>query len=257
MEYFAGLFDAEGCIGLLNNGAFNISLEMANEEIPNLFKERFGGAIYTRKRKERKQTWTWKINSIASISLNFLNSILPYSIVKKSQLRDLKDYLNNSRTDRAKLRQHYSKYIRIAKCPYRSSIKDIRRRIPQEYTESFAKWLAGFIDGDGNFVCNTYIDKRNGRRYFGRQLSVASIYLDALVYINERVQGSFTESPRTKNPIFKWVPNRPHDIYLCESLVPFLRLKKRQAELYQVYGWSEDDSQRYKIIDQIKHLNSL
>jgi hypothetical protein len=42
MEYFAGLFDAEGYVSLLKDGHFVIGTEMGNEEVPALFQEKFG-----------------------------------------------------------------------------------------------------------------------------------------------------------------------------------------------------------------------
>ena len=55
MEYFAGLFDAEGYVSLLKDGHFVIGTEMGNEEVPALFQEKFGGKIYERKRNKRKK----------------------------------------------------------------------------------------------------------------------------------------------------------------------------------------------------------
>src|SRR5690349_15442414 len=103
-HYFAGLFDAEGYISLRPNGAFDIAIEMANEEIPNLFQQYFKGSIYERKREGRKKTWCWKINSICDQVLFFINSLEGFSIVKRSQMIRLRDYLDQSRADRRSTR---------------------------------------------------------------------------------------------------------------------------------------------------------
>ena len=161
MSYFAGLFDAEGYVSLCPNGAFTIAIEMANEEIPNLFKDEFQGSIYVRKRDNRKKTWTWKINSIADQSLKFIDTISKYSIVKICQLKRLKDYLDQPRNYRKETRAITCSTIKALKQPTPIS-KESMLRIEKTIEPHFFEWLAGFIDGDGNFVCNEYIYKKNG-----------------------------------------------------------------------------------------------
>ena len=55
MEYFAGLFDAEGYVTIGKDGHFQVGTEMANERVPNLFQKQFGGHIYERKRGKGKK----------------------------------------------------------------------------------------------------------------------------------------------------------------------------------------------------------
>jgi hypothetical protein len=267
MQYFAGLFDAEGYVSLCPNGAFTIAFEMSNEEIPNLFKEKFEGSVYTRKRDDRKKTWTWKINSISSQSLNFINSIVDFSIVKKTQLLRLRDYLDQPRDDR--------KHIRAITC---STLKNLKQPMPitkEQITYSqkpiepyFFEWLAGFIDGDGNFVCNEYTYKKSGLKYFDHQISVANIFPEAICYINDRIPGCITDLHRSKNPLFKWTCNRHNEKFLIESILPFMKIKKGQCELFlefitfplktrNVPRPIEERERMYEIIKQIKHLNSL
>lgn len=267
MQYFAGLFDAEGYVSLCPNGAFNIAIEMANEEIPNLFQETFGGSIYIRKRNNRRKTWTWKINSIASKSIYFINSILEFSIVKKPQLIRLKDYLDQSRDERRLTRAITCSTIKDFKQPLEMS-KEHMQRIEKPIEPYFFEWLAGFIDGDGNFVCNEYIYKKNGIKYFDHQISVANICPIAICYINDRISGCITDLNRSKNPLYKWTCKRKCEKFLIESILPFMKIKKGQCELFleflniplktrNVPRPIEEVKRIYEIINQIKHLNSL
>ena len=258
MEYFAGLFDAEGCISLSKKGAFSISIEMANEEIPNLFKDKFQGSIYTRKRKNRKKTWTWKINSIRDQAIFFIDSIYDFSQVKRMQLYNLRSYLSYGRSDRKYRREDFRTEITRYKQP-----ESIEKYMHTHYKpsnikkEEFFKWFAGFIDGDGNFCCNQYIDNRDLRKRFGHQLSFSSIYGDFVLYIDYCIKGTITKCQRTKNILYKWTVRRENERFLCQSILPFLKIKKKQCELFLEFIDSSDDRRKFEIINQIKHLNSL
>jgi len=267
MSYYAGLFDAEGYVSLCPNGAFTIAIEMANEEILNLFKERFQGSIYTRKRDDRKKTWTWKINSICSQAMYFIDSISQYSIIKKPQLNRLKDYLDQPRENRKFTRSITCSTIKALKQPMSISKEQIIRNA-KPIEPYFFEWFAGFIDGDGNFVCNEYIYKKNGLKYFGHQISVANIFPEAICYINDRIPGCITNLNRSKNNLFKWTCNRQNEKFVCESILPFMKIKKGQCELFlefvtfplkerNVHRPAEEMKRMYEIINQIKHLNSL
>ncbi len=268
MHYFAGLFDAEGYISLCHNGAFTIAVEMANEEIPNLLKKEFQGSIYERKRDKRKKTWIWKINSISEQALFFIKSIKNSSIIKIDQLIELEDYINNPRNIKRSIRENVIHNLKFHKRPSNLHLIDILPRVQKSIEPDFFKWLAGFIDGDGNFVCNEYIDNRNGRKYFSRQISIANIILEVIQHINDRIPGCISHLNHGAHIIFKWTCKRHSEKFLCESIHPFLKLKKDQCRLFLEFlkfpektrniPYSIQDRDRmYSIINQIKHLNSL
>jgi len=267
LHYFAGLFDAEGYVSLCPNGAFTIAIEMTKEEIPNLFKKNFKGSIYERKRDKRCKTWTWKINSISSQALFFINAIADFSIVKRTQLIRLRDYLDQPKCLRKATRDISCSAIKSFKQPI-LQLQHILPRIEKPIEPSFFEWFAGFIDGDGNFVCNEYIDNRNGEKYFSHQLSVANIFLESICYINDRIPGCISDLHRTKNKLYKWTCKRNAEKFVCGEILPFLKLKKSQCVLFlEFLGFpdkvrnipytSEVRDRMYNIINQIKHLNSL
>lgn len=257
-QYTAGVFDAEGTLSLVPNGAFIIGIEISNEKIPKLFQEKFGGKIYERQRKDRKKTWTWRINSINEQAIFFLKALIPYSIIKKSQMQRLLDYLLLKREDRRNSRANAVSTIKSLKSPLPLKIKQAYPRNIKEFPSlNFEMWLAGVFDGDGNIVCNIYKDKRNNKSYFGHQISMASIYLDSLIPINDHFEGTFTTLNRSKNTVFKWTCRRYEEQRFCHSIYPFLRIKKEQCKLFQKFISSENLHEKYEIINQIKHLNSL
>lgn len=267
MNYFAGLFDAEGYVSLCPNGAFTIAIEMANEEIPHLFQNTFQGKIYNRKRDNRKKTWIWKISSVSDQALFFIKTITPFSVVKINQLKRLGDYLDQSREDRKFIRAITCSTIKEYKQPV-LKLQHILPRIEKPIEPHFFEWFAGFIDGDGNFVCNEYIDNRNGKKYFSHQISVANIFLEAICHINDRIPGCVSIFNRSKNKLYKWTCKREVEQFACESIFPYLKIKKGQCDLFLEFlkfpdkarniPYSiEDRNKMYEIINQIKHLNSI
>jgi len=267
MEYFAGLFDAEGWISLCKDGHFTIGTEMANEEIPLLFQEKFGGKIYERKRKKRKKTWSWLISTNREPAINFLNQISQYSIIKQPQLLLLKNYLEDSQLGRRENRDQISHQISVLKNPplFTKSELDVpTNTIP---TNEFWKWLAGFLDGDGNLCVYEYQGQRS--KIFDSWIGFFNSHAQALLYIKRRLNGSITSVKGCKHPVWRIVLCQKDSEFACESLMPYLIVKKEQCRLLieflnikktkireQSYSFDQVNQIR-EIINQIKHLNSL
>ena len=97
-EYFAGLFDGEGCVGIRPMATSNCSrgmtyqmyvkVGMTHRAVIELLHRTFGGSIglKSEKRLGRQDVWTWCV--VGSKATSFLNSIKPYSIVKKSAIEN-------------------------------------------------------------------------------------------------------------------------------------------------------------------------
>lgn len=256
MDYFAGVFDAEGSLSLSKNGAFPISIEMSNEEIPKLFKNEFGGSIYTRQRTNRKRTWIWKINSKRKEAYHFLECMHPLCLIKEIQIHLLMTYLEMNKSEAKENRNDLIQDIREEKQPVPFE-KFIYWEGSTEPCEAFFKWFAGFIDGDGNFVCNQYTDKRNNKKYFGHQISFSTIHGCPLATIDTFWKGTIVRCHRNKNTLYKWSPLRENERVICESILPFLKVKKKQCELFLEFIDCQNDSRKLEIIESIKHLNSL
>jgi len=267
MEYFAGLFDAEGYVSLCKSGHFIIATELANEQIPNLFKERFGGKIYSRKRDKRKQTFTWTISTNTESCLNFINLIEPFCVVKAMQLCRLRDYLNRSREDRRNTREMTCNWISNLKKPtvYTRDQFIIDSNTPID--ERFLKWFAGFLDGDGNLCIYEYKGKHS--QIFDSWIGVFNTNPEAIFFIKSRINGSISSYKGAKFPIWKWVCCQKDSQLVCNSLYPYLKIKKEQCALVAKFLKIKETKIREKpysfnqinkirdIIKQIKHLNSL
>lgn len=267
MNYFAGLFDAEGYVSLLKSGHFIIGLEVTNQKIPQIFKEKFEGNIYSKKRPGRKQSWEWKITSSNEQCINFIDQINPCSVTKRTQLSKLREYLSFPRGLRKISRDHFSKILSSLKIPLPVSRKTFFQ-IPQTLpTIEFFQWLAGFFDGDGNFCVYEY--KGNKSQIFDSWISVFNTHADTILHVQSRIPGSISQYKGTKNPIWKWVCNQKSSEYVCMSILPFLKIKQKQCNLVidflQIkknkireteYSFQEKDWIR-DIIKHIKYQNSL
>lgn len=267
MEYFAGLFDAEGYVSLGQEGRFHIGTEMANEEIPLLFKSQFGGNIYPRKRDKRKKTWAWIISTNKPEALNFIERVVPFCIIKSTQLRKLRDYLNLSRLERRAIRDEVSHQISGLKNPFPFTKQVIEDRCVKPFDEHFWKWFAGFMDGDGNLCVFEY--KGKNTILFDSWIGIFNIHAAAICNVHDRIIGSISQYKGSKFPIWKWVCNQKDSEFVCDNLYPFLKIKKGQCALVKEFleikktktretSYSFDQTNRIRdIIQQIKHLNSL
>lgn len=267
MQYFAGLFDAEGYVSVCPRGSFNIAIEMSDENMIHILFKNFGGCIYERKRENRKKTWTWKINSVHDQAIKFIQKVKPFSIVKYNQLHILETYLDQPRKFRKNIRAETCSKLKMLKQPasqIENSITNTRKQI-EPY---FFLWLAGFIDGDGNFVCNEYTDNRNNKKYFSRQISVTNIFIEPIYFINNRIEGCISNLNKTKNVLYKWTCRRNNESFLCDSILPHLIIKKSQCALFKdflkfpnktrnIEYSNQDIVKMYQIINEIKHLNSI
>ena len=93
--YIAGFFDGEGNISLTKHGCGNINVNLYQkrrdvlDRITNFLKaHNFDANIYVDKREQH----TFRISGGRNASLKFLNSILPYLIVKKTEAQDVIRY---------------------------------------------------------------------------------------------------------------------------------------------------------------------
>lgn len=279
MHYLAGIFDAEGCVSLSSNGGQIISIDMCNEFIPNLFKEKFGGSVSDRKRENRKKIFTWRC-PCKNIPF-FIDSILPYSFLKKSQLDLMGHYLDNRREDRKNIRKELISKISHCKQPTICEVSSLRVKPHIIPDDNFFKWFAGFLDGDGNFCCYEFKNKFNSSRpNFSTTVSCFNVMPQLIAYIQERIEGSISSLKQNKNPVFKWVCLPKNSIFLCKSILPFIKIKKEccnfMIEFLQIFnsrhsrilgkGSGKGNWENYsfseiyrlrELIQLIKHQNSL
>lgn len=267
MEYFAGMFDADGWVSLIPDGHFVIGLEKTNENIINAFQQKFGGNVRVKQRKAKKKTFTWTLSTLRQETLNFIDQISPFTRVKTPQLIELKEYLNLSRDERRINRSLYVAHIALFKKPISYNREQIKVPTIVEPDQSFFKWLSGFMDGDGNFCVFEYESQK--RITFDSWIGAFNTFGEPIIYIKERIEGSISQYKGNKFPIWKWVSSQKSSEFVCNSLEPYLMNRKIQCQLVNEYlkihktktrGIDHTDSvvkDIREIIKQIKYHNSL
>lgn len=81
--YAAGFFDGEGSIHITKDGRAQISVTQKKTEVLEMFKEKYGGEIYSK--SDNSRVSHWKVTSRNGM-IKFLTDIAPYSIVKKFEI---------------------------------------------------------------------------------------------------------------------------------------------------------------------------
>lgn len=93
MAYLSGLFDGEGTVGVytVNSTKYptttlSIKITLCDYKALKLCKEYYGGSLFERQRlKSGKRCWQWCL--YGDNRRTFLQDILPFSIIKKSQIK--------------------------------------------------------------------------------------------------------------------------------------------------------------------------
>src|SRR6476659_10306245 len=96
-------------------------------------------------------------------------------------------------------------------------------------------YLAGIIDGEGCVaVTKITSPKYTGGTYFREFVQVGNTRKDLLSFINlhfpASIQGPFNKKPHQR-PVFYWTANHSKAREILNATMPYLILKKRQAEI--------------------------
>jgi len=182
-------------------------------------------------------------------------------------LLNLRNYLNQTREDRRNNRDAFVHEISNLKKPLPHTKEQIKVPTAITPSDSFLKWLAGFMDGDGTFCVYEY--QNGAKRSFDSWISAFNIFGEPIIHIKERLDGSISQYKGTKFPVWKWVCNQATSEFVCDSLQPHLMIKKEQCHLVSEYlkihkakikGVDHSDqtvAAIRDIIKQIKFHNSL
>ena len=96
LSYMAGIMDGEGCFSVGVKDARNhtpmLSVGMVDKEIPNLFKEVFGGNVYIDDAGYRP-IYKWNLRNFVRIS-EATSAMLPYLRIKKPQAEIILEFVD-------------------------------------------------------------------------------------------------------------------------------------------------------------------
>lgn len=102
------------------------------------------------------------------------------------------------------------------------------------YDQCKLAYAAGYFDGEGTINVLTC----KGR--FQIRVELTSYDLDSLMVFVELFGGALRSNEYTavKFQVYRWAMNNMQAISVLSAMVPFLRAKKRQAELVLDSGWN-------------------
>jgi hypothetical protein len=92
--YIAGHFDGEGCIMLCSDASrfkLRIAVQCCHKPVLEVYMHYFGGSL-TKSGGANKQKWRWTLSGYYN-GLNFIQTVLPYSLEKKDQLETALNYI--------------------------------------------------------------------------------------------------------------------------------------------------------------------
>jgi hypothetical protein len=150
-----------------------------------------------------------------------------------------------------------------------------------EYTVAQSAYMAGIIDGEGTLFIGNYgnKDKIRGTGFFQTVIAVTTTdkCLNEWIYsVFGGWRGEYTPKQRAKNckgPVYRWNCTGDRLTHLCEIMLPYLVIKKDQAEILlemrKTYHGSEyafgkqgvqhisDEiiNKRLALMDQLKRLH--
>lgn len=127
-------------------------------------------------------------------------------------------------------------------------------------------WMAGFFDGEGSIGLKVEIRNFNGIK-FGRRICIVNTRRDILEIFKKYFGGSVLERKHFQNytgsenwkPIYSWQVHSRLAVDFISRIYPYIRLKKKQAELfldydkhfrnYSLYNRRRDKKGRFPPID--------
>ena len=239
LSYLAGFFDGEGCITIAHSqrgiyGTYQLCILVGQKDKAPLidFQNRFGGAI-----GKPNSTFHWVIHD--KKALLFLETMLPYLRYKKQQaeigIKFIKGCIGtNKKLPRIEIKRREDLYW---------NLKEIKKRDIEFTKKEFEKietmdkymlelsYLAGFLDAEG---CITVISRRpNVRQKSGSyvlKIVITQKSKAPLVDFQNRFGGTINKLGKLRTG-FQWCVHHKNAAIMLESILPYLKYKKEQAEL--------------------------
>lgn len=260
MAYLAGAMDGDGSFSICKSMQGDrsplyypvIQLSNACEKIIDVLKETFGGRKHERQPYiakdggSRRTNYHWMIQRQTSC-LPMLEKIIPYLILKKERAEHLMKFIldnpfkrGSTRIDQKTLENREASYLKMRGFnDERIITKNLTRYHAKKDNDSEVFWsyMAGLMDTDGSFT----ISKRKSPTHmvsplYSVLIQLTSIDIKCINHILENFQGGKVRLRKGKNCktgfCYRFVLTNTENVArFCKKIMPFLVLKKRQAEI--------------------------
>ena len=131
----------------------------------------------------------------------------------------------------------------------------------KEYTIAQSAYMAGILDGEGSFYIGNYsANRKNGDKHYQTNLKVSctdKILIDWIFDTFGGIRHLYTHKQTPKNsrkPVHGWQCSGDRLQHICEVVLPYLTIKKRQAEILIEMRKTFHDAHNVKGIFQVQRL---
>ena len=107
----------------------------------------------------------------------------------------------------------------------------------KEYSVTQAAYLAGIIDGEGCIFIGNYSRNKSGDKFYQTLFTVATTSEELAVWLQDNFGGLktiYTHAQTPKNSrktVHRWVASGDRLTHLCEVILPYIVIKKREVEI--------------------------
>ena len=128
-------------------------------------------------------------------------------------------------------------------------------------------WLAGFFDGEGTILISKYTRNRDGKLRVLPEVMVSNTSKPVMMNVAETIDMPLSERKREGR---KWIyelriRKMENIVLFLEKVIPYLRIKRVQAEILYAYCKSRDErphrseysEEEIQIFKKIRQLNSI
>lgn len=133
--------------------------------------------------------------------------------------------------------------------------------IKKEYTPTQAAYMAGIMDGEGCFYIGNYSgNRKNGDKHFQTVIAVSSTDNSLINWLFEVFGGGkskYTPRQMAKNcrkQVYRWQATSHRLLHICQIILPYLVIKKRQAEIMIEIRSTYDDLHNVKGRQHVQNL---
>jgi len=246
--YVAGLFDAEGVVGIYKSKDARhdgldykvyVSVTNTHKPVVEYLASLFGGTVKTGLPKVGKRWYRWQIISQKAISF-FLDCVYEYATNKKPQMDVVREYIAmRGERNPAKREALYRSCRELKKqeCVETNTLDTVQPKY-------LRPCLAGWFDGEGSLIISAKTDGG-----FRIEATLENTYYGIVKMLADTFGGSYFTRYKNGRKLHRWRCTRKENIQqFVLEVIPYLRIKREKALLMLEYLRTPDKESRLGIV---------
>lgn len=252
--YVAGLFDAEGIIGIYKSKDarhdgidYKVYVSVTNTYKPvvQYLASLFGGTVKTGTPKKGRRWYRWQIISQKAISF-FLDCVYEYATNKKPQMDVVREYIAMSGERDPQARERL--YRRCSELKKQECVET--NTLDTVHPKYLRPCLAGWFDGEGSLIIST---KTTGG--FRIEATLENTYYGIVKMLADTFGGAYFTRYKNGRKLHRWRCTRGENIQqFVLEVIPYLRIKREKALLMLEYLRTVDADTRMAIVKRSELL---